>query len=193
MRMRLMKLVGVAALVVAAAAFFMLVPMTGAGQEGAATTDVPRTPWGEPDLQGIWTNEYDTPLQRPAQLCQQGVFHRAGTGRARQAAGRPARSRPARRARKRARRGRRLQRRVHVNEADRPAHVADRGSPGRESSVHHAGGRRGEPPPTANSGSRSCGPRKRARDNRMPAPAGSTIPRPRPVAPRRSRATTPAG
>jgi hypothetical protein len=23
-----------------------------------------RTPWGEPDLQGIWTNEFDTPLQR---------------------------------------------------------------------------------------------------------------------------------
>ena len=23
------------------------------------------TPWGEPDLQGIWTDEHDTPLQRP--------------------------------------------------------------------------------------------------------------------------------
>src|SRR5712691_3453228 len=25
-----------------------------------------KTPWGEPDLQGIWTEELDTPLQRPA-------------------------------------------------------------------------------------------------------------------------------
>src|SRR5262245_60987139 len=25
-----------------------------------------KTPWGEPDLQGIWTEEFDTPLQRPA-------------------------------------------------------------------------------------------------------------------------------
>jgi hypothetical protein len=25
-----------------------------------------KTPWGEPDLQGIWTEETDTPLQRPA-------------------------------------------------------------------------------------------------------------------------------
>lgn len=25
-----------------------------------------RTPWGEPDLQGIWTDVYQTPLQRPA-------------------------------------------------------------------------------------------------------------------------------
>src|SRR4051812_29138587 len=28
----------------------------------------PRTPWGEPDLQGIWSNPYATPLQRPAQF-----------------------------------------------------------------------------------------------------------------------------
>ena len=25
-----------------------------------------RTPWGDPDLQGIWTDVYETPLQRPA-------------------------------------------------------------------------------------------------------------------------------
>jgi hypothetical protein len=25
-----------------------------------------KTPWGEPDLQGIWTDEFDTPLQRSA-------------------------------------------------------------------------------------------------------------------------------
>ena len=24
-----------------------------------------KTSWGEPDLQGIWTEEFDTPLQRP--------------------------------------------------------------------------------------------------------------------------------
>src|ERR1700693_1764110 len=24
------------------------------------------TPWGEPDLQGIWTDEFDTSMQRPA-------------------------------------------------------------------------------------------------------------------------------
>jgi hypothetical protein len=28
----------------------------------------PTTPWGDPDLQGIWTDVYDTPLQRPAQF-----------------------------------------------------------------------------------------------------------------------------
>jgi hypothetical protein len=30
-----------------------------------------KTPWGEPDLQGIWTEEFDTPLQRPARYGNQ--------------------------------------------------------------------------------------------------------------------------
>jgi hypothetical protein len=32
------------------------------------------TPWGEPDLQGIWTVESDTPLQRPARYANQEFF-----------------------------------------------------------------------------------------------------------------------
>src|SRR5579871_4886659 len=36
-----------------------------------------KTPWGEPDLQGIWTDETDTPLQRPAQYANQDVFTEA--------------------------------------------------------------------------------------------------------------------
>ena len=30
----------------------------------------PATPWGDPDLQGAWTNTTTTPLQRPAELAQ---------------------------------------------------------------------------------------------------------------------------
>src|ERR1700693_3384886 len=33
-----------------------------------------RTPWGEPDLQGIWTEETDTPVQRPAKYADQEFF-----------------------------------------------------------------------------------------------------------------------
>src|SRR6266436_998105 len=33
-----------------------------------------KTPWGEPDLQGIWTEEFDTPLQRPARYANQEFF-----------------------------------------------------------------------------------------------------------------------
>ncbi len=32
------------------------------------------TPWGEPDLQGIWTDPYQTPLQRPPQYADQELF-----------------------------------------------------------------------------------------------------------------------
>jgi hypothetical protein len=33
-----------------------------------------KTPWGEPDLQGIWTYEFDTPLQRLAKYASQEFF-----------------------------------------------------------------------------------------------------------------------
>jgi hypothetical protein len=33
-----------------------------------------KTAWGEPDLQGIWTDEFDTPLQRPARYVNQEFF-----------------------------------------------------------------------------------------------------------------------
>jgi hypothetical protein len=36
-----------------------------------------KTPWGEPDLQGIWTDENDTPLQRPAKYANQEFFTEA--------------------------------------------------------------------------------------------------------------------
>jgi hypothetical protein len=37
----------------------------------------PKTPWGEPDLQGIWTDESDTALQRPAKYANQEFFTEA--------------------------------------------------------------------------------------------------------------------
>src|SRR5258706_3556109 len=33
-----------------------------------------KTPWGEPDLQGIWTDEFDTALQRPPRYANQEFF-----------------------------------------------------------------------------------------------------------------------
>jgi hypothetical protein len=40
-------------------------PASGAAQ---------KTPWGEPDLQGIWTDEFDTSLQRPPRYANQEYF-----------------------------------------------------------------------------------------------------------------------
>ena len=37
-------------------------------QARGAKWDQPRTPWGDPDIQGIWNNVTGTPLERPAQL-----------------------------------------------------------------------------------------------------------------------------
>jgi hypothetical protein len=42
-----------------------------------ALAPVLRTLWGEPDLQGIWTDEFDTPLQRPAEYANQELFSEA--------------------------------------------------------------------------------------------------------------------
>src|SRR5260221_266668 len=36
-----------------------------------------KTAWGEPDLQGIWTDEFETPLQRPAKYANQEFFTEA--------------------------------------------------------------------------------------------------------------------
>jgi hypothetical protein len=46
-------------------------------QAPAATSQTLKTPWGEPDLQGIWTDETDTPLQRPAKYADQEFFTEA--------------------------------------------------------------------------------------------------------------------
>ena len=47
-----------------------LAPAPVAGQNPTAATDAAalRTPWGDPDLQGVWSYATITPLQRPAAL-----------------------------------------------------------------------------------------------------------------------------
>ncbi|MGE3704865.1 MAG: hypothetical protein AB7I13_06300 [Vicinamibacterales bacterium] len=42
-------------------------PAAAAGAAGKAYR-APRTPWGHPDLQGVWNNGTSTPLERPAEL-----------------------------------------------------------------------------------------------------------------------------
>jgi hypothetical protein len=65
-------------IVIAAAAAVISVSIdpTAAQAPGSATPPAPalKTPWGEPDLQGIWTDEFDTPFQRPAKYANQEFF-----------------------------------------------------------------------------------------------------------------------
>ena len=69
MTKRLIGLIGVAATVLAVAGFLMLTRVPIEGQSTA-----PRTAWGDPDLQGIWTDQYQTPLQRPTQFANKELF-----------------------------------------------------------------------------------------------------------------------
>src|SRR5262249_4523757 len=69
MRIRLIQSIGASVLVVAAVG--VLRPPTAANESASAP---PKTAWGEPDIQGIWTDESDTPLQRPAKYANQEFF-----------------------------------------------------------------------------------------------------------------------
>ena len=71
MRRRVFESLGVAAVL---AALVILLQMSAGGQgqtEGGASTaaagPIPKTAAGHPDLQGIWLDEFQTPLERPAQ------------------------------------------------------------------------------------------------------------------------------
>ena len=80
MRERVLQLIGVSAVVLAV---ILLLKFAGADQTSAPTAraDAPgakssglKTPWGEPDLQGIWTDEHQTPLQRSAKYAGKEFF-----------------------------------------------------------------------------------------------------------------------
>ncbi len=57
-----------------------LLPASAAAQDRAAASDaepawtMPRTPDGQPDLQGFWTTQTFTPLQRPEHLADQAFY-----------------------------------------------------------------------------------------------------------------------
>src|SRR5467141_1343083 len=80
MRTRLLKLIGVAAVIVAVLVFLKPTEVAVADQAPTASVTAPaaapglKTPWGEPDLQGIWTDETDTPLQRLPRYADQEFF-----------------------------------------------------------------------------------------------------------------------
>jgi hypothetical protein len=65
---------------VAAAAVGVVISVSvtrASAQAPAPSIAAPKTAWGEPDLQGIWTDESDTPLQRPAKWADQEFFTEA--------------------------------------------------------------------------------------------------------------------
>jgi hypothetical protein len=63
-----------AAVIVSALVLIRPMQVTVAQQTSEAAL---KTPWGEPDLQGIWTDESDTPLQRSPKYAKQEFFTEA--------------------------------------------------------------------------------------------------------------------
>ena len=47
---------------------FVAVAWPAAGQGTSTAADTLRTPWGDPDVQGIWSNDVSTPLERPGRF-----------------------------------------------------------------------------------------------------------------------------
>src|SRR5205823_13152652 len=87
MRTGLLKAIGAMAVILLALVFFRP-PQVTVAQEGPVPSAKPhampstsapalKTPWAEPDLQGIWTDESDTPLQRSPRYANQEFFTEA--------------------------------------------------------------------------------------------------------------------
>jgi len=64
---------GAIAIAIGAAIAVLAAPASAQTSAGGAM----KTPWGEPDLQGIWTDEFDTPFQRPPKYASQEFFTEA--------------------------------------------------------------------------------------------------------------------
>jgi hypothetical protein len=83
MRTRLFKSIGALAAILSVFVFLKPAQVTVAQEGPTASATAPKaaaglkTPWGEPDMQGIWMDESDTPLQRPAKYANQEFFTEA--------------------------------------------------------------------------------------------------------------------
>ena len=65
MRVRMLTLGGVSVVLGVVGGLLSFTQIGLMGQTVTGTDPSLRTPWGEPDLQGIWTEEVDIPLERP--------------------------------------------------------------------------------------------------------------------------------
>jgi hypothetical protein len=77
---RLLLLAGIATIIaIVSLVMYAVTGRTSATTGKAPTAAVktgpaPKTPWGEPDLQGIWSRDVDIPLERPAKYANQEFF-----------------------------------------------------------------------------------------------------------------------
>ena len=76
MKRRLLESLGVAVVLIGLVVLLQssVAGQAPAGKTSAATGPAPKTAWGHPDLQGIWLDEFDTPLERPARYADKEFF-----------------------------------------------------------------------------------------------------------------------
>lgn len=75
MKRRGLELVGVITVLMGVVGLLELAPVPAAGQQDVPTpVESTPTAWGEPDLQGIWTTNYETPLERPVRYADREFF-----------------------------------------------------------------------------------------------------------------------
>src|SRR5688572_5202060 len=72
---RVVGFIGAAAVTLVVVGFAKLTSVPVQGQTaGTAAAAAIKTAWGEPDLQGIWHVEYNSPLQRPTRFANREFF-----------------------------------------------------------------------------------------------------------------------
>src|SRR4051812_35158918 len=74
MRDRLLRSIPMVAIASVSFGIALSLSLAAASDQGPAKNVAFKTPWGEPDLQGIWTDETTTPLQRSAKYANQEFF-----------------------------------------------------------------------------------------------------------------------
>ncbi len=80
MRRRLLEVLSVVAVTVGLITYLQSsvqgqAPAANAKAAAAGSSKaMPRTAWGHPDLQGIWLDEFETPLERPTQYANKELF-----------------------------------------------------------------------------------------------------------------------
>jgi hypothetical protein len=77
MRERFLSSITMVAAAAAVSAVIVVSVTSTSAQTPAPSAPVLKTPWGEPDLQGIWTDETDTPFQRSPKYANQEFFTEA--------------------------------------------------------------------------------------------------------------------
>ena len=73
-RKRVLSVMSAAAVLVVVVGLLKVTAVPVAAQSASTASSNLRTSWGDPDLQGIWNQVFNTPLERPAKYANREFF-----------------------------------------------------------------------------------------------------------------------